>query len=412
MIEISEPNGWIEPDTLICSQYQTSRKRCWIKANISSWRSLIEIDVKTKVAYSITPKGYTIIEAYGLNESREDIFVLATGDSNTVEGPAQRHLYKITKTKKFLCITCNIMTPEGNICTYASASFSKDYSHFALNCQGPDPTFVSIYSGGDMVVELLSWEKNTATREKLQRYQKTKTMTLQIPVTVDGEQKALVKLFLPPCFNPESNKRYPMVVVTYTDIKSVHTADMFTTGFSDYLAQSRGVISCYIDARGSDFKGNDILFAIKNKLGTVEVEDYFSVVKYLIKNYRFIDSQRIGIWGRGLGGYSAAMTLAKDQDELFQGGLSLSPITSFFSHTAIYTDRLTGTPQDNRVAYESSNLLQYASKMLGKKYLLIHGTGDDKVHYQHSMLWAKALEKAGVIFDQQVSVIFAFKNSY
>lgn len=403
ILEMEEPNGWIEPDTLVCSQYPTVRKKCWIQGNVQGWQRLLEIDMGTKVVYAITPKESSLVELLGMDEMREELFVILTGDVNDSErGPIVRHLYKIPTTGELECISCNVLSLEGNKCTYATASFSKDLSHFALTCRGPDPSFSLLFSNGNTLTQLQTWEENKNVREKLQKYQKT--LKIEIRVPIDDNQEAVVQLYLPPCYKKDSSKKYPMAVRVMGDRNYAQVTDLFSIGYAHYLAQTRGVISCFIDARGSGFKGTDIFFAIKNKLGIVNAEDNINVVRHLVKNYKFIDSNRIGIWGYGYGGYAAALTLAMDEDGLYQGGFSVAPITSFFYYAAIYTDRLTGKPQENREAYVASDLLQYASKILGKKYLLIHGTGDDNVHYQHSMLWAKALQRAGVIFDQRVSL--------
>lgn len=403
LLDLSEPNGWIDPDSMICTHALTLWKKCWIRGNVQGWKSLIEIDVYNKTNRPITPPGMTVYENYGYDVARQHVFIAASGNGfDDVTDPVVRHVYRITADGDIECISCDLETPEGNLCTYATASFSKDRSNFALTCSGPDPMFVTLFSNGEKVRLVQNWELNSEMRETLAKYKTTPKMTLRVP-TVAGNFSAMLKLYLPPCFDSESAKKYPMVVSVYGDANSIDVKDNFEVGYADYLAQSRGVVTCLIDARGSGNLGLNHLFAIKNKLGQVEVNDYIEVVQHLIKTYKFIDRQRIGIWGRRYGGYATAMTLAKDEDGIFQGGISLSPISSFYYHTAIYMDRLLGLPQENEEAYEASDLNQYAERFLGKKYLLIHGTANDQIPFLHSMMWAKSLQRAGVLFEQSVS---------
>lgn len=62
------------------------------------------------------------------------------------------------------------------------------------------------------------------------------------------------------------------------------------------------------------------------------------------------------------------------------------------------------TPQNNPVGYENSDLMMQAEKLRDRRYLLVHGTGDDNVHYQHSLQLAKVLQRADIAFEQMVCV--------
>lgn len=64
------------------------------------------------------------------------------------------------------------------------------------------------------------------------------------------------------------------------------------------------------------------------------------------------------------------------------------------------------TPQANPLGYERSDLTNLAEGLRGRKYLLVHGSGDDNVHYQHSMQLAKRLQHSDIAFEQMVSKAF------
>lgn len=68
------------------------------------------------------------------------------------------------------------------------------------------------------------------------------------------------------------------------------------------------------------------------------------------------------------------------------------------------------TPDDNLIAYDDSDLAKYAENFKGKQFYLIHGTADDNVHYQQSLMLAKALENVDVLFRQQVRAISVILN--
>lgn len=73
-----------------------------------------------------------------------------------------------------------------------------------------------------------------------------------------------------------------------------------------------------------------------------------------------------------------------------------------FSDT-IYTERYMGLLGDNTANYKNASLLTHAEKFRNKKYMVIHGTYDDNVHYQQSMMLSYELERRVILFRQQVS---------
>ena len=56
------------------------------------------------------------------------------------------------------------------------------------------------------------------------------------------------------------------------------------------------------------------------------------------------------------------------------------------------------TRDDNLAGYQASDVTAKAKKLANKKYLMVHGTADDNVHYQQSMMLARAMEEADVLF--------------
>ena len=59
------------------------------------------------------------------------------------------------------------------------------------------------------------------------------------------------------------------------------------------------------------------------------------------------------------------------------------------------------TPQENPKGYDDNSPINYADGLHGK-FLLVHGSGDDNVHYQNSMDFAEALVQANKQFELQI----------
>lgn len=150
------------------------------------------------------------------------------------------------------------------------------------------------------------------------------------------------------------------------------------------------------------------------------------VRSYLQNRYAFIDKTKTAIWGWSYGGYAAGMALAQDNSGVFKCGLSVAPVTDWIYYgnylrsvrasvstkvirvryplsDTIYTERYMGLIEDNTANYKNASLLGQAENLRNKKFMVIHGTYDDNVHYQQSMMLSYELERRVILFRQQVS---------
>lgn len=306
----------------------------------------------------------------------------------------QRHVYANDE-----CLSCNVLSPEGNACTFATATFSTDASYYSLTCTGPDVTFSKIFSTGPSAREIQIWESNENVRTKVADYKTIKYEFLRVPVEEGFE--ASVRLGLPGDFDiATSTEKLPMLVYVYGGPNSNMVTQTYSIGFQNYMVTNRRVIYCQIDGRGTLNKGMDMYFNINNRLGSVEMQDQIAVTKRLTELYSFIDADRVGIWGWSYGGYSTSMILAQDSENVFKGGVAVAPVTSWIYYNTGYTERYMGlpTPEDNLQGYIDSDVTLRAENFKDKNYLLIHGNADDNVHYQHAMQLARALQKAEIPF--------------
>uniref|UniRef100_A0A646QBZ2 Venom dipeptidyl peptidase 4 n=1 Tax=Hemiscolopendra marginata TaxID=943146 RepID=A0A646QBZ2_9MYRI len=336
----------------------------------------------------------TSIEAY--DEEMKTIYYIAAPEGK----PGQRHLYQIDETKSDdklgECLTCEL-DPE---CLYVNTKFSVENSYFILECLGPGVPKIFLFStrNNKTRVELNS---NSVLEEFILTKAMPQIRTFRVPLSSGYE--AHVRLYLPPGLRDEEITTYPLIIEVYAGPGSQSVSEMFKIGLGHYLSSQRDMIYGFIDARGSGFQGNRILFEIYRQLGTVEVQDQVEVTKYLKEHLHFIDNDKVAIWGWSYGGYVTAMIMGMEE-KAFNCGISVAPVTNWMNYDSVYTERYMGkpTPQDNQHGYDSSNVMRIASNFKNKKFFLVHGTADDNVHFQQSMLLVKALTKENVIFRTQV----------
>jgi dipeptidyl-peptidase-4 len=141
---------------------------------------------------------------------------------------------------------------------------------------------------------------------------------------------------------------------------------------------------------------------VYRNLGASEIEDQIAVTKHLVNNLAYIDANKTAIWGWSYGGYATAMTLGKDNENVFKCGIAVAPVTSWLYYDTIYTERYMGLPsdEDNWNNYNASSVMNHLNGIKSKQFMLIHGNADDNVHYQNSMMLARAMEQADVMFSQ------------
>lgn len=320
--------------------------------------------------------------------------------------PVVQHLYSVSDQLEGaphnpLCLTCDQRTVYGNtFCLHNDATFSTNGTYYILNCAGPDVPEISFHSR-DNGLQFL-WEDNRRIQIAMQRILEKPGKIFQ-EVELPYGYKAQVMLILPPELNYNKNVKYPLVVHVDGAPGSSMVTNKFSVDWDTYLSGNRSYIIAYIDARGSGNKGSDMLYEIYKNLGNKEVIDQIYVVRYLQSQYKFIDRRRIAIWGQNYGAYVSAMALMKDHQNIFKCGILVSPITDWMQYDSIYTERFMGHPKNEEVShYVDSGLANKVENLRYKRFLLIHGTLNDVVHYEQSMMFMRALQKNDIQFQLQI----------
>jgi dipeptidyl-peptidase-4 len=165
--------------------------------------------------------------------------------------------------------------------------------------------------------------------------------------------------------------------------------------FHQMLAQ-QGYIVVSCDPRGTMNRGRDFKHATYMQLGKLETEDFIDLAKYL-QSQSYVDPDRLGIMGWSYGGYMSSLCMTKGAD-YYKMGIAVAPVTNWRYYDSIYTERFMRTPAENPAGYDDNSPINHVEKLKGK-YLLIHGSADDNVHYQNTMEMINAIVKANKQFD-------------
>lgn len=366
-------------------------------AGEGTFRHVTMLDVNRRgFMVFLTHGPYDVTRIVAHRQETRSAYYLATLPGKSGE----RHLFgvkdfKSSASRNITCLTCN-RTSE---CLYHDVIFSPNARYYVLMCLGPGIPRTELWSVDDHQL-LTVLDTNDDMRDKLSRRLMPQVKTFQVP-NEDGNN-VQVQVYLPSELCEDEITQYPTVVYVDASPGSQLVSEKFKIDWGTYLASTKEFIYITIDGRGSGFKGDRHLYEIYRRLGTVEIQDQLSVIKSLRNDLPFINVEKLAIWGWGYGGYAAINALATDKNTL-QCGIAVAPITNWRYHDAAYTERYMQSPKpdDNYLGYERANVNLKASQMKGKRFLLVHGTADATVHFQHSMMLNKALTEAGINFLMQ-----------
>jgi dipeptidyl-peptidase-4 len=329
----------------------------------------------------ITSGKWEVTNLVGVDEKGKKIYYISTEAS-----PLERNLYVISldgKNKK-------ILTPEKG--TY-SVNMSKDFKYFIANfSNSATPLKVTLNEASGKLLKVL--EDNQELKSKLSTFALSGKEFFSFN-TVDGTplNGYMIK---PADFDP--NKKYPVLMYVYGGPGSQNVTNAWggTRDFWHHHLAAEGFIVACVDNRGTGARGRDFKHSTYANLGKLETEDQIAGAKYL-GSLPFIDKSRIGIWGWSYGGYMSSLALMKGND-VFKAAIAVAPVTTWRYYDTIYTERYLQTPQQNAAGYDDNSPITHVDKLKGN-LLLIHGTGDDNVHYQNAVDLVDALIKADKQFE-------------
>lgn len=332
------------------------------------------------ISTQITKGNWDVVEFLGINENAQTIFY-----TSVENGAIYKGIYKIgLNGQNKQLISSKIGANDAEFST-GMRYFIKTFS----TANTPNEISLCDENGKELVV----LENNQLLVEKLKIHAPAQKEFFKI----QGAEKELNAWMIKPS-NFDSTKKYPVFMTVYggpghnTVLDSYDGADYM---YHQLLAQ-KGYIVVSVDPRGTMYRGADFKKSTYLQLGKLESEDVIAVAKELMK-FNFIDNQRIGIQGWSFGGFMTSLAMTKGAD-VFKMGIAVAPVTNWKYYDNIYTERFMRTPAENPTGYENNSPINFVKQLKGK-FLLIHGSGDDNVHYQNSMEMINSLVKENKQFE-------------
>lgn len=206
----------------------------------------------------------------------------------------------------------------------------------------------------------------------------------------------------PKDFDP--SKKYPVIMEVYGGPGTAYVRDRWgDRDASNKWCWENGIIYMCVDPRSSGENGRKGMDEAFRQMTVIELQDYIAWARHM-QGLPYVDAAHIGVEGFSFGGTTTSMLVLR-YPEYFHCGIAGGGVYDWHLYDTHYTERYMCTPQENPDGYRTASVMHYVENdLISPDYKafhlkLTHGTGDDNVHFQNTLLLMDALQKKGVLFD-------------
>jgi dipeptidyl-peptidase 4 len=358
---------WVE----VCDSVQwldKGRRFTWLSER-DGWNHVYLVSREGEVRL-VTPGDFDVLNVEAVDEKGGWLYYIASPDN-----PTQRYLWRTRLDGQG---QPERVTPVAQPGTHSyDISPSAQWAFHTYSAFGIPP-----------VTELVRLPKHSAVR--------TLADNLELKAKVDALKKAPGEFFRvdigdgveldgsclrPPDFDPQ--KRYPLLIYVYGEPAGQTVLDRWDGNryLWHLMLTQQGCIVASIDNRGTPApRGRAWRKSIYRQIGILASADQAAAVKALLQKWPYVDPGRVGVWGWS-GGGSMTLNAMFRYPDLYKTGIAVAFVSDQQLYDTIYQERYMGLPKDNEEGFKNGSPITYASQLKGN-LLIIHGTGDDNVHYQ------------------------------
>ncbi len=362
---------------------QGGKSFTWVSER-DGWNHVYIVSRDGKSIRLVTRGDHDVSKVVGADEKTGWLYYIASPDQ-----PSQRYLYRARLDGKGKPERLSPRADSGTHEYDRAPSFRyalETYSSF-----GNPPVIRLVRLPGHQVIRTLV--DNATLRRRVTTLRRGTAEFFSIP----AENGARMPAYLMKPADFDSTRKYPLLFHVYGGPGSSTVKDSWGGYYLWHLMLTQqGYLVASVDNHGTPAPlGRRWRKAVYGQLGVVETRDQATAARAL-GGRPYVDTGRIGIWGWSYGGFMSLNVLFRHPD-LYRTGVVVSPVTHWSLYDNVYTERFNGLPDQNDAGYDRGSPLTYVNGLRGN-LLLVHGSGDDNVHYQNSEVLINALVAANKPF--------------
>jgi dipeptidyl-peptidase-4 len=353
----------------------------------NGWNHIYKVSRDGKSFTNLTPGEFDVVERVTIDEEGGWVYFIASPDN-----PARRYLFRAPLGDQG---EMERITPDAFAGTnaYQVSADARWAIHTHSSFLSP-PSYALVSLPDHTVHHVL--EDNAELKAKIA------DLGIEAPEFFSVAARDGLRLdgylLKPADFDP--GKAYPLIHFVYGEPAGSTVRDMWqgNRGMWHLLMTEQGYLVSSIDNRGTRTpRGRDWRRSVYGAIGILGSRDQSDALEAMCEERPYIDCERVGVWGHS-GGGSMTLNLLFRYPEQFHVGVSRAPVPDQRLYDSIYQERYSGLLEDFEDNYREASPITHAARLQGK-LLLIHGTGDDNVHYQGTERLINELVKHNRQFD-------------
>jgi|SRR6218665_159682 len=366
----TEGNGW---------KWIGNGREILVLSEKDGWRHLYRVNTTDGKETLVTVGNYDLIGLKAVDEKGGFAYFMASPDNST-----QQYLYRIQLNGKG---KLELLSPTEQAGTH----------NYNLSPNGKYATHSFSNHKNQSVSEWVSFPGHKTIKETSRKMETSGNVEMFRVTTDDG---ITMDGWMVKPTNFDSTKKYPVLFYVYAEPASATVRDaMGVAGTRLYAGDiaADGYIQISVDGRGSPApKGAAWRKAIYQNIGIINIRDQAMAAKKIMQ-WPFVDADRIAVHGWS-GGGSTTLNLLFQYPDIYKTGIAIAPVANQLLYDNIYQERYMGLPQENKEPFMQGSPITHAKNLKGN-LLVVHGTGDDNVHYQGTEMLINELVKQGKQFQ-------------
>lgn len=340
----------------------------WISER-DGWRHLYLVSRNGRKINLLTPGDYDVISVQEIDKAGGWVYFIASPDDAT-----QRYLYRVPLSGEGVLERLTLDMPGTHV--YQISPQAKYAFHtYSTMDKPPVVSLVSLPAHEQLSV----LEDNQSLHDKVAALNSSPTEFLQVDigndVVLDGW------CIKPPDF--DETKKYPVLFFVYGEPANVTVVDRWVGDralWHQMMAQ-QGYVVISLDNRGTPApRGRAWRKVVYRQVGILATDEQAAAAKVLLAERPYLDPNRVGVWGWS-GGGSMTLNLMFRYPNIYHTGIAIAAVSDQRYYDTVYQERYMGLPDDNEDGFRDGSPITFADQLEGN-LMIIHGTGDDNVHYQ------------------------------